>query len=143
MITMDDVEFIVKEDERKVICIISETQYLVTEFLERKSKIEPLYDWNIFNRLEMPNKFVGVATCSEEDEWSEEAGKFIAFHKAIGKLNRSMFKRFNLYIQTVDSWISDAMQEINKLGYKLSKDTEHREKHIQELVGVEESKEQS
>ncbi len=128
-ITKNSARFIVNENAGKVICIIDNTASLFINYANKNLTIRPDCDtagiWNSSNRsslypkLKMPNKFVGIASCYPEDEFSVETGKLIAFTRAKDKIQNSFFKRANLYVNTLDSWLNQAMDSINNYGKKL------------------------
>jgi len=150
-ITKDKAQFIVNEDARKVICIIDHTSHLFIDYADKNLKIRPDCDnvgrtWDscrtsrLYPRLKMPNKFVGIASCNPEDEFSVETGKLIAFTRAKDKIQNSFFKRANLYVNTIDSWLNQAMDSINSYGKKLEINTNRRHKKIASLIGEPEEK---
>lgn len=148
-ITKDKAQFIVNEDARKVVCIIDNTSYLFLDYADKNLKIRPDCDnvmiWNsnlshLYPKLKMPNKFVGIASCNPEDEFSVETGKLIAFTRAKDKIQNSFFKRANLYINTLDGWLNQAMDSINNYGKKLEINTKRRHKKIASLIGEPEEK---
>ena len=136
----EDCEYIVKKDERKVICILNNTSHLFISFADNNLAL-PIDDWSnhigvLYEKLIMPNRFIGISTCSPSDEWNENTGKVIAFSRLKDKVNRSFFKRANLIVNTYDKWINDAEDLLNGIGYKLSVNTEHRHNYINKLLGV-------
>jgi hypothetical protein len=145
-ISMNDVKFYIQPEKRKIICVIKNTEQIAADFLRKNSRIDPYCDdsylWNndmgrrnyLWDKLLMPDSFTGIATCAPEDEWDEETGKRIAFHKAKYKLNKSMFKRFNLYVNTIDKWLSEAVEIVNDFGEKLSVNTDKRQRRIDEMT---------
>lgn len=146
-ITKDKARFIVNEDKRKVVCIIDKTSHLFVEYARNNLKILPDCDmsWGgiksrLYPRLIMPKRFVGVATCDPNDDFSVESGKLIAFSKAKDKIQTSFFKRANLYINTLDNWLQDAVEAINNYGEKLEINTKRRHEKITELIGEPEEK---
>lgn len=146
-ITKDKARFIVNEDARKVVCIIDHTRYLFLDYANKNLRIMPNCDalWDskgsrLYPKLYMPNKFVGIATCDPNDEFSIEAGKLIAFSKAKDKAQTSFFKRADLYVNTLDNWLQDAVDAINNYGKKLTENTNRRHQKIAELIGEPEEK---
>lgn len=146
-ITKNKAQFIVNADARKVICIIDHTSNLFLHYAEDNLKIIPDCDhvWGennsrLYPKLKMPNKFVGIASCNPEDEFSVETGKLIAFSRAKDKVQTSFFKRANLYVNTIDRWLNEAMDSINSYGAKLEANTNRRHAKIMELVGAPEEK---
>ena len=140
----DDCEYIVKEDERKVVCILNHTTHLFINFTTCNLPLPLDGMWNtgrpltkLYNRLLMPARFIGVATCSLNDEWDEDTGKLIAFSRVKDKINKSFFKRANILINTYDDLLNEAEDTLNALGYKLSVNTDHRHEYINKILGVE------
>lgn len=145
-ITKDKARFIVNEDARKVVCIIDHTSDLFISYADRNLKIVPDCDhvWGessrLYPKLKMPNKFIGIASCNPEDEFSVETGKLIAFSRAKDKIHNSFFKRANTYINTLDDWLNQAAESINRYGDKIGINTERRHQKIIDLIGQPEEK---
>lgn len=145
-ITKDKARFIVNEDARKVVCIIDHTSDLFISYADRNLKIVPDCDhvWGessrLYPKLKMPNKFIGIASCNPEDEFSIETGKLIAFSRAKDKIHNSFFKRANTYINTLDDWLNQAAESINRYGDKIGINTERRHQKIIDLIGQPEEK---
>lgn len=141
----EDCHYIVNEEKRKVVCLIEGTKYFFLNFANDNFVLSPeCFDnpWgkvynNMHDRLVMPNRFCGVATCSEEDEWDEEIGKLIAYSRAKDNLIKSFFKRATFFINTVDRHINDAVDVLNMLGQKLEVSTDRRHKKILDIIGEE------
>ena len=137
-----DCRYIVDKDKRKVVCIIDHTSDIFTDFMETNFKIF-IYDdpfWNsgkFMKKLIMPKRFIGIATCSPEDEWNEDTGKLIAYSRAKDNLNKSFFNRANLYINSLDKEIDRATEVLNILGQKLETNTARRHEKIASIIGEE------
>lgn len=141
-----DCRYIVNKEKRTIVCLIEHTENMFTKFAETNFAIpydclgiwwgdkKPTYQ-HFYKKLYMPKRFWGIATCAEEDEWDENKGKLLAFAKAKNKLNNSFFKRAQLYVDTMDKSLNDAILILNNLGDKLTKNTEHRQERIKELLG--------
>ena len=136
-----DCRFVVNEKKRTVVCIYEGCESTLLDFLDKNtiiklfrfgcgSRIRTLKD-----RLYMPNRFIGIATCGEDDEWNEETGKLIAFSRMKDKLNKSFFKRAQTYIETIDKWLNETVDLFNSLGVKLEKNQEKRHENIDKLIG--------
>lgn len=142
-ITKDKARFIVNEDARKVVCIIDRTSDLFLDYADQNLKIVPYCDniwWSgnssrLYHKLKMPNKFIGIASCNPEDEFSVETGKLIAFSRAKDKIHNSFFKRANTYVNTIDGWLTDAVESINSYGAKIELNTKRRHNKIASIVG--------
>ena len=142
----EDCRYIVNEEKRKVICLIENTKYSFLNFANDNFVVSPdslSNPWgtitlpNLHDHLLMPNRFCGIATCSDTDEWDEETGRLIAYSRAKDNLNKSFFKRANFFINTVDRHVNDAVNTLNRLGEKLEISTDRRHKKIIDAVGEE------
>lgn len=134
-----DAKYIVDEKKKVVVCVIDKTEYLFMDFANENFKIAP---WTFMTdkfttKMHMPNKFIGVATCSEDDEWNVETGKLIAFSRAKDKVNKSFFKRANTYINFLDRAADEAANTLTIIGEKLSINTDHRHNLINSIIGEE------
>lgn len=135
-----DATYFINEEKKVVVCTINKTRDLFIDFVVENFKIWPVhfaYDESLFHMLEMPNKFTGVARCSENDEWNSETGKLIAFSRMKDNLNKSFFKRANTYVNFLDRAADEAADVLGKIGEKLSVNTEHRHNLINSLIGEE------
>ena len=132
--TSKNVRFIAQPERRKVVCIISDTKHYLEDFIDLWRN-----DWDVPYKvgriLEMPDRFVGVATCDENDEWNEEVGKAIAFSRAKYKLHNSFFKRANTFLNQCDRALNQLVENINDYGDRISTNIDKREKWITEKVG--------
>lgn len=141
----NDCRFIVNEESKKVICVIEGTESLFFQFVEQNyhihlSPISDKMNKKLASKLFMPDRFVGVATCSSNDSWDPEIGKLIAFSRLKDKVVRSFFKRANTWFQHMDKWLNDAFDEINELGTKLSHNADIRNNLILAKVKQNEKK---
>lgn len=141
-----DCRYIVNEEKRTIVCLIENTEDMFTRFADSNFDIpwdcvSFIWDKNnskskhMFDKLRMPKRFWGIATCAEDDEWDVEKGKFLAFTRAKDKLNNSFFKRANLYINTFDKSLNNAVLILNNLGEKLTINADRRQERIKELFG--------
>lgn len=134
--TSENVRFIVQPEGRKVVCIISNTHRYLEDFVDLWHN-DWSAPWKVVDILTMPDHFVGVATCDENDEWNEEIGKAIAFSRAKYKLHNSFFKRANTFVNECDRALSKLITSLNDYGEHLSMNAGKREKWITEKVGSE------
>ena len=138
-LTKENARYIVNEEKGKVVCIFENTDNMFLDYARNNLKIatncDSSFKSKLYPRLYMPNKFIGVATCDANDTFSIETGKLIAYNKAKNKIQRSFFKRANLYINTIDKWLNEAMDSINRYGEKLETNTARRHDKIVGLVG--------
>lgn len=114
-IKQSECRFIIKEEERKVICIMENTENFVYQFFEifHKPYFMSNSDWNF---LTMPNRFTGIATCNSEDEFNEEFGRKLAFYKMKEKLCTSFFKRAQVFVDSIGDYHDKVCNNANELG---------------------------
>lgn len=134
--TSNNVRFIVQPERRKIVCVISNARNYLEDFIDlwQNDWDAP---WKVKKILTMPDRFVGVATCDENDEWNEEIGKAIAFSRAKYKLHNSFFKRANTFVNECDRALTKLITSLNDYGEHLSMNADKREKWITEKVGSE------
>lgn len=141
-IKMSDCKFYVDESARTVVCVIPNTQLMVTDFIHEHFRWKDMDFWLgleyiLEDQLTMPRSFMGKAVCAPEDEWNEELGKLIAFSRAKNKCYKSFFKRANSFVQTLDRRLSDMIEEFNDFGLRLEDKREALEDQINERLGIE------
>ena len=116
-------KFIINEEKRKVVCVISNVTNDVHNLVYKVfSDIDFWwYQDHLKKKATLPKYFVGVATCSLEDEWDVEKGKKIAFYRAKYKYAVSYFKRANYVISELDKKVTELTDRFNTFGEKLEK----------------------
>lgn len=134
-----DCKFIVKPEERMVICVI-EGDYVSEMLLEYIDEVTgtSVEIWprnhKLRKRLRMPHSFTGRAVCAEGDEWNEELGRKIAYSRAKNKLYTSFFKRANAFIQEADYTLNQMITNLNTFGEKLDKQRTNLEENIENML---------
>lgn len=138
-VSKEDVKFFVNEEQRKVVAVIEGTELFATNFI-RSNFPHCELDWEdpLRDMLHMPSRYVAVATCSENDIWDENIGRLIAYDRLKEKVDKSMFKRFQSFIDTMEKRTLTFISRTNTYGEKLTKNTEKRKDYIAGLVGEEE-----
>lgn len=129
----EDCKFHVNPEKRKVVCIIENTETMFLDFLEPMERLFFIHCQHVA-KYYLPNRFIGVATCSKDDEWNEQTGRLIAYSRAKDKLDKCFFKRANTLINDGDRALEEATSIFNNLGEKLSKNMFNRHNKIKELV---------
>lgn len=130
-------KFYVDKENKKVVCVIPNTRYMARDFInDFNVELYPLSD-KLRNEIRMPNSFSGIASCHEDDTFDEEIGKLIAYHKARRKLNISLFKRLNSYIQFVDNELVKMMNVCNNYGHIQSTRENAREEQLKKYLNKE------
>lgn len=118
MIRFDDCKFYVNKEKRKVVCVLTGTKYKFEDFVEVQdnfSFFSPSY------LTELPDKCIGIATCSPEDEWNEELGKKIAYSRLKRNFYRQFFNTASKYVNTIDKELNTLIDKLNHYGEKIDK----------------------
>ena len=137
MVSKEDVIYIVDEKKRKVVAYVEGTKYELVNFISENKGILP--DWfdmpKLHNKLLMPDKFVGIATCSPDDEWNPEIGKLIAYHRMKTNMSKSFFKHAETYYKLMLKKVDETIDLINVYGNKLTANYNRRIETINQTVG--------
>lgn len=124
------VKYVILPEVRMVKCFLTDTQNIANDTLLDMD--EDMVTSEVYHpRYKMPNQYLGVAHCNPNDEWNPELGKQIAYDKARAKLDRSLFKRLQLYVNRCDKHYNDVVNSINVLGRRLSQSHDHRTERIE------------
>ena len=137
MVSKEDVVYIVDEKKRKVVAYVEGTKYELVNFISENKGILP--DWfdmpKLHNKLLMPDKFVGIATCSPDDECNPEIGKLIAYHRMKTNMSKSFFKHAETYYKLMLKKIDETVDLINIYGNKLTANYNRRIETINQTIG--------
>ena len=137
MVSKEDVVYIVDEKKCKVVAYVEGTKYELVNFISENKGILP--DWfdmpKLHNKLLMPDKFVGIATCSPDDEWNPEIGKLIAYHRMKTNMSKSFFKHAETYYKLMLKKVDETVDLINIYGNKLTANYNRRIETINQTVG--------
>lgn len=112
-----DCKFIVNPEKRTVVCIIEHTRHKCVDFINFNMP-EYVYLGQIVKKGWMPDRFVGIARCGENDEWNEDFGRELAYRRAKEKFNRSFFKHANSVLNDLDDALDNLAVAINGYGTK-------------------------
>ena len=136
----EDVTYIVKPEQKKVIAFIESTTDMFLDFLEEN--FPDIHIWsssNFHSKLRMPNKFVGIATCGPDDVWDEDVGKLIAFDRMKDNLNKSFFKRATTFVAEMEKRLDAFCEVVNLYGSRLEHNTIRRKELIEKILDGEEN----
>ena len=137
MVSKEDVVYVVDEKKRKVVAYVEGTKYELVNFISENKGILP--DWfdlpKLHNKLLMPDKFIGIATCSPDDEWNPEIGKLIAYHRMKTNMSKSFFKHAETYYKLMLKKIDETIDLVNVYGNKLTANYNRRIETINQTVG--------
>lgn len=134
-IRKEDVKFVVDKEKRTVVCYVEGTQDMFQDFFEDNAANGLWMPYELRKEVLMPDRFIGKAVCSVDDEWDEEKGKLIAYHRMKGLLNKAFFRAANTYFNSMDKFLDEFGEIVNAYGEKLYHNTERRKAKIKELIG--------
>ena len=128
-----DCKFVVNKEKGKVICILEETQDKLFEYIDENeshfSYLSVAADRK--NIIHMPNRFIGIATCSPDDEWNESLGRRIAFYKMRNKFYHCLFKRADAFVNWIDDNLNQLVEEFNSWGDKVRENLDKEKDRIE------------
>ena len=142
-IRKEDVTYVVRPEQKKVIAYIEGTQWMFTDFVNENYPGSYAFWCNesMEDKLRMPNKFIGVATCGPDDVWDENVGRLIAFDRMKDNLNKSFFKRANTFVAEMEKRLDIFCDQVNGYGMKLETNMNRRKEIINKILGEEETTE--
>lgn len=125
-IRKEDVRFVVNKDKRTVICYIEGTKNMFMDFIYNNFSLG--YSTHMdYNKLILPNRFVGKATCAAEDEWDEEKGRLLAYDRMKNEINERFRRAAQYYFDWFDKELSNAVNIVNDYGNKLQYNKKRRQ----------------
>lgn len=134
-IKREDVKYFVNEEKRTVVAVLEGTECLFTDFMYENNGPLPCRDYyELDDRYSLPNRFVGIAKCSVNDEWNEQLGKLIAFDRLKEKVNNSFIKCTNKYVRDVDNNINTFCRNTKAYLDKLESNSDRRRNLINQLI---------
>ena len=138
-IRKEDVTYVVQPEQKKVIAYIEGTKWMFTDFVNENYPGALVFwcDEPLEAKLEMPNKFVGVATCGPDDVWDENVGRLIAFDRMKDNLNKSFFKRANTFVAEMERRLDLFCERTDAYGMKLEANMNRRKEVIAKVLGEE------
>ena len=134
-IKREDVKYFVNEEKRTVVAVLEGTEDLFTDFMYDNNGPLPCRDYcELDDRYSLPNRFVGIAKCSVNDEWNEQLGKLIAFDRLKEKVNNSFIKCANKYVEDIDNDIDTFCRNTKAYLDKLESNSDRRRNLINQLI---------
>ena len=134
-IKREDVKYFVNEEKRTVVAVLEGTECLFTDFMYENNGPLPCRDYyELDDRYSLPNRFVGIAKCSVNDEWNEQLGKLIAFDRLKEKVNNSFIKCANKYVRDIDNNINTFCRNTKAYLDKLESNSDRRRNLINQLI---------
>lgn len=139
-IRKEDVKYVVNPEEKKVIAYIEGTGDMFIDFVFENYPFFMFNSWRdtaFQQKLIMPNKFIGIATCGPDDVWDENVGRLIAFDRMKDNLNKSFFKRANTFVAEMEKRLDIFCERTNAYGTKLETNMNRRKAVIAKILGDE------
>lgn len=134
-IKREDVKYFVNEEKRTVVAVLEGTECLFVDFMYENNGPLPCRDYyELDDRYSLPNRFVGIAKCSVNDEWNEQLGKLIAFDRLKEKVNNSFVKCANKYVEDIDKSINTFCNNTQAYLNKLESNSDRRRNLINQLI---------
>lgn len=134
-ISRKNCHFFTNKDKRKVVCVLEVNPDLVNAFLWNNG-VDCFTD--ILDQYgTIPRRYIGIATCSSEDEWNQETGELIAYSRAKEKLNRVFFAQANKVFDAIDERLNAAMDKCNMLGEAWVRNDNNLKDRIRKRLGEE------
>ena len=134
-IKREDVKYFVNEEKRTVVAVLEGTRYLFQDFIYENDGLMSVnvhYDFD--DRYCLPNRFIGIAKCSVNDEWNEQLGKLIAFDRLKEKVNNSFVKCANKYVEDIDKSSNTFCNNTQAYLNKLASNSDRRKNLINQLI---------
>ena len=128
-IDMKDCKFILKPDERRIVCIYYIDPEILIDYLNHNCNVYT--DYKEYDILKMRHYYTGIATCAPDDEWNEDTGKLIAFTKMKKKFCTSVFRRINRFFDKRDTEINRAAETCDRMGEKWNRQIDTLDKEIE------------
>lgn len=112
------IRYVINEEKRTCVAILEGTQHDAITKINKMCKSEvrfsdeaDIWVYDIKNsKYAMPNKFVGIAKCSPEDEWDVEIGKSVARKKLLDKYHKELRNREAKFLDNI-LYIADRFVE--------------------------------
>lgn len=125
-IRKEDVKFVVNKEKRTVICYIEGTKNIFMDFVYNNFSLG--YNTHMdYNKLILPNRFIGKATCAAGDEWDEEKGKLLAYDRMKNEINEKFRRAAQYYVNWYDKELASAVNITNEYCNKLYHNKERRQ----------------
>lgn len=136
-----DVKFVCDKERGYVRAYVYDTEDFFIDFCITNfpKLMYALYNTKEVKKLKMNRRFEGLARLSPDDKWDENLGKLIAFHRLKTKLNKSFFKKAQFFIDYIEGKTDKAVNVLNSYGERLSINSAHREKIIEEKLNASET----
>lgn len=139
-----DLQFIVKPEERIVVCIIKSYEngkpltWMVPSYMQKSAtQINYYTTYAVDEKIRMPKTFVGKAVCAPEDEWNEELGRTLALKRAKYKLFTSFFKRAQTLVDAFRGDVNGFIDNLDNLGDSIMENLDSLDAKVESMMPAE------
>jgi len=131
----EDCVFIVNKEKRTVVCYMVDVNHQFVDTVPYDFD-EFLRDdrWSSHSKYVLNTKYCGIAKCAPDDEWDEEIGRRIAYHRMLHKFHKDFFRVASKFINTVDALLLDYLEQVNSFGERCSRNYQRQLDWISEHV---------
>lgn len=107
-----NVEYIVKEEQGVVICIISGCEFDAVELVDKHTDLfgHPC----VPDKFAISDKYKGVARCTADDTFDVEYGKKLAFKKAYLKYTKALEKKVRFIVDDYKKYSEKVLKGCEK-----------------------------
>jgi hypothetical protein len=112
------INYYINEEERTIVCVLS---HCYSEAYRYIGKHLTYYwmDTTLLDKLRMPDRFIGKATCAAGDTWDESYGRKLAYFRAKRKFDRNFANKVSTFIIIMNRNLGDLrdimLKKIDKL----------------------------
>ena len=124
----------INKDKRVITCVLhnctddfNDFEHSVHDKRERRLVVAYLYAG-----FAMKKGYVGIARCAPEDEWDEEKGKLLAFHRAKRAYDVDFFRCAQNFVDDLDRCMDEYLQAINEVGARFTRNAGRRALELNE-----------
>ena len=132
----EDCVFIVNKEKRTVVCYVVDVkeQFVATVPYDFEDFVHADRCWSHKPKYLLNIKYCGIAKCAPDDEWDEEIGRHIAYHRMLHKFHKDFFRVASKFINTVDEQLRDYLEQVNSFGERCSRNYQRQLDWISERV---------
>lgn len=114
-----NVNYIVKEEEGIVVCIISDCEYNAIALVDNTTEAFSFPLVEVPNDFYLSSQYKGIAKCVPEDTFDVEYGKKLAYRKAYLKYVTALEKKVKFIVGVYNKIINESLIKFNKAVIKV------------------------
>ena len=124
-----EIEYFVNEEKKVVVCKISNCMASLQCDMCKLG-------WPHHPDLFINDTFVGKARCSEDDTFDVETGKYIAYKRAVAKLNTAKLKVVKRFRKNQERGINELFKSLDKISGKYERIIAAKESEIEAKINT-------